>query len=97
MSNMTIWKYPLRSDTCGMRLPIDAEILCVQTQNEEPFLWVMLDKDKPLIYRKVMVYETGHNIPDTPQQYIGTFQLHNGSLVFHVFEELKNDQSSKQE
>ena len=91
MSNMTIWKYPLRPDTCGMRLPQDAKILCVQTQAEEPFLWVLLDKDKPLISRQVIVYGTGHNVIDTSQRYIGTFQLHGGSLVFHVFEELRNE------
>lgn len=83
----TIWKYPLRPDTCGMRLPEDAEILCVQTQAGEPFLWVLLDENKPLISRQVFVYGTGHPVLDTPQRYIGTFQLHAGELVFHVFEE----------
>lgn len=83
----TIWKYGLRPDTSGMRLPEDAEILCVQTQAGQAFLWVLLDKDKPLISRQVFVYGTGQPVPDTPQRYIGTFQLHDGALVFHVFEE----------
>lgn len=85
-----IWKYPLRSDTCGMRLPDGAEILCVQTQNGYPQLWVLIDDGKVahMTSRQVMVYGTDHPIPDTPQRYIGTFQVEDGALVFHVFEEL---------
>jgi hypothetical protein len=41
--------------------------------------------------RTFRVYGTGHNLPDDPGQYVGTFQIHNEGLVFHVFE--ANDQA----
>jgi hypothetical protein len=32
------------------------------------------------------MYGTGHDMPDDPGQYVGTFQMHGGALVFHLFE-----------
>lgn len=84
----TIYKYPIRPDLLNLRLPVDAEILCVQTQHDQPYLWVLLDKEAPLIDRRIAVYGTGHTMNTDPRQYIGTFQLVNEALVFHVFEEL---------
>ena len=33
-----------------------------------------------------VTYGTGHDVPDEPGQYVGTFFMNGGSLVFHVFE-----------
>jgi hypothetical protein len=84
---MTIYKYPLRPDLQTLRLPADAEILCVQMQRGEPQVWVKLDTDKPLVTRTLCVYGTGHEMKGLDSHYIGTFQLMGGELIFHVFEE----------
>lgn len=84
-----IWKYQLHTtDTQNLTMPVGAEILTVQTQNG-PCLWVLVDPDAEMEKRTIETFGTGHAIPDTPvgeRKYIGTYQLHNGALVFHVFE-----------
>lgn len=37
--------------------------------------------------RTFAIYGTGHVQESICGEYIGTFQLHSGALVFHVFEE----------
>jgi len=40
----TIWKYPLDVvDSQFVVMPLGAEILTVQIQNEEPYLWTLVD------------------------------------------------------
>lgn len=89
---MRIWKYPIRPDLLNLRLPADAKMLCVGVQNGEPQLWVLLDKEAPLVSRSIRVYGTGHPMDDSPRLYIGTFFLDDAALVFHVFEELAAEQ-----
>ena len=86
-STIRIWKYPIRPDLLTIRVPVDAEILCVGVQNGEPQMWVKLDTKKELAPRRIYVFGTGHDVPDISMKYVGTFFLQAGSLVFHVFEE----------
>ena len=85
-----IWKYPLQAiDTQTIELPKDAKVLCVQAQNDVPCLWVV-NKDtasKETEDRVFTIYGTGHLQTLIHGNYIGTFQLLSGSLVYHVFEE----------
>ena len=39
-----------------------------------------------VLRRYVEVYGTGHQIETMGREYVDTFQLMGGSLVFHVFE-----------
>ena len=93
----TIWKFELEiGDNQKLELPIGAEILTVHTQNEIPCLWALVDPDADQETRHFEVYGTGHPVRYDSNRakpklgidriYIGTFQLHNGILVFHVFE-----------
>lgn len=84
---MTIWKFSL--DPSGLiKLPIDAKILCVQSQYNLPYIWAIVDEKKPTETRQFRIFGTGFNIPENIElEYIDTFQLNNGTLVFHVFEE----------
>ncbi len=86
--NCTIFKFilfPSKSQT--IELPIDAEILTVQNQNEEVCMWVKLDPSAPKINRTFAVFGTGWDInADSKLNYIGSVQLESGKLVFHVFE-----------
>lgn len=87
----TIWKYPIRLGE-SFRIPNSAEILCVQIQHGIPTLWAMVypdEKRRDETYcRAIEIFATGQSFVDAPRKYIGTFQLENGGLVFHVFERL---------
>ena len=85
---MRIWKYQLNViDEQQLFLPADAKILTVQTQRGTPCLWTLVNEENTAKeLRKIAIYGTGNPLPDNPGEYIGTFQMHGGDLVFHVFE-----------
>ena len=90
MSNTTIWKFPLQSVAVQtIELPAGFDILTVQVQNGAPCLWAAVDPDAQKTRAQIRIIGTGHDVP-TPalDRYIGTFQIDNGKLVFHVFERL---------
>ena len=76
-------------------MPKGAEILTVQVQHGEPHIWVLVEKNGDEVFRtEVMrtidVFGTGDPMydPDGSRRYIGTCQLRDGRLVYHVFEKL---------
>lgn len=85
--NNTIYKYPLTiTDVNRIELPKGAKILCIQTQNDNPYLWALVDKyESEKETHFIETLGTGHPINEGERQYIGTYQLRNGALVFHVF------------
>lgn len=87
-----IWKFELTPDNNLYEMPKGAKILCVQTQNEKPMVWALVDPDAEKEKRELIIIPTGaelfSNMADN-MLYIGTFQVGGGSLVFHVFE-IKN-------
>jgi len=82
----TIWKYeiPLQ-DKFKLKMPFNAKPLTVQVQHGVPCLWVLVDTSKELEEYSFRVVGTGHQIKFAGD-YIGTFQISGGSLVFHVFQ-----------
>ena len=86
----TVYKYSFSHPGIGtsISMPIDSEILSLQMQHGIPCLWVLVDTDKAPCLRQFYIYGTGHEIPSTTQKFIGTFQVSEGNLVFHVFEDL---------
>jgi len=84
----TIWKYTL-APKAKIEMPKGAQILCVQEQHGEAQLWALVNPKAPKEVRCFTVYETGHDFSDNPGTYIGTFQLKELGLVFHVFEDGK--------
>lgn len=84
----TIWKYDLAICTKQViDMPFGAEVMTVQNQNEKACIWVMVNSDNTIkVPRTFFIHGTGHTIPNDPGRYIGTFQVHKGTLVFHVFE-----------
>lgn len=78
-----VYKYPLRKT---LSLPFGAEILCVQIQNDEPYIWAKVNPTAATETRKLLVVGTGHSIGYENTRYVGTFQQAGGALVFHVFE-----------
>lgn len=85
---MRIFKYFLFvCDFQRIELPKGAQILTVQAQNGDPKLWALVDENAASEVREFLTIGTGNSAPVTPRDtYIGTYQIHDGDLVFHVFE-----------
>lgn len=83
----TIHKYPLRpSDSTLLSIPEGAQVLCVQVQHDQPYIWVLVESDRHPESRLFRMVGTGHPMPEEVKEYIGSFQLLGGNLVFHLFE-----------
>jgi len=85
---LTIHKHTLGPGLNIIDLPMDAKILDVQMQHEQPQMWSLLNPKRPKVGRRFIVEGTGHEIQEIGAglEYIGTFQMNGGALVWHVFE-----------
>lgn len=85
---MKIWKWPLKvTDLQSLPIPSGSELLTVQTQNDMPQLWALVDEMATIVHRNFATYGTGTPIPEGDHgDYVGTYQIRGGALVFHVFE-----------
>lgn len=87
---MTIWKFPLKVvDEQIVETEYPGEALSVQIQSGTPCLWALVDPHSSMgkVKLRVRTFGTGNPI-DTAAgigQFVGTYQLEGGSLVFHVF------------
>lgn len=85
-----IHKYPLNLGSTKIMLPDGAVVLLVGEQNNDLFMWVMLDTEKaPTVQRHFKVFGTGKELPEIqegtdPIAYIGTAFI--GPFVWHIFE-----------
>ena len=83
----TIWKYSITdSPYQKIEMPLNAEILCVQLQDNIPTLWALVETEDPKKPFNILTYYTGSYLVNERgkyRKYIGTYQL-NG-LVHHVF------------
>jgi len=88
--NKEIWKFELETtDHQILKMPLGAEILTVQMQNDTPCLWALVEPSQEKERRFIEIFGTGHPLGydmGVDRKYISTYQLHGGSLVFHVFE-----------
>lgn len=95
---MSIWKYRIpiesmiivNSDSIGeftILMPRGSRTLCVQIQGDAPHIWTRVDTEAELEPHSFTLVGTGHKCDGTIfMQYIGTFQMASGNLVFHLFE-----------
>jgi len=85
-----VYKYPIDiTDNQYVAMPKNAQILTAQVQNGKPCLWALVDPNAKIEERTIRIAGTGHSISDEEAcrlVYVATLQMHNGSLVFHVFE-----------
>jgi len=82
-----IFKYSLDvNDYQTIRLPEKHEILSVQTQNNRPFMWIKVDASSNDCEVLIITHGTGHTVDEKAKKFIGTYQLDDGFLVFHVFQ-----------
>lgn len=79
-----IYKYILEFDKKQqIELPLDAEILSVQMQNEKICLWAKVSSTLPKAKRTIYIYGTGTEIEKDNLSYVGTVQ--DGIYVLHIF------------
>jgi DNA-directed RNA polymerase subunit RPC12/RpoP len=74
-------------DEFKISMPEGSEVLTVQIQGGVPRIWAIVDTDVPLTARRFCMRRTGHAFKGNEGKYIGTFQLNEGTMVFHLFEE----------
>lgn len=84
---MRIWKQILDIvDRQEITVPIGAKFLTVQLQQDHLAIWFECNEANPKQEVVIAIYGTGNPMPHEPGKYIGTFQLDNGELVFHVYD-----------
>ena len=84
----SIWKFQLETvDEQSLLMPKGANILTVQTQNEIPCLWALVDPEGNKEERIIEIFGAGNPVNDEiDRRYIGTYQSMRGSFIGHVFE-----------
>lgn len=89
----TIYKYSLQvAETQLIDMPQDSKLLCVQIQSGIPCIWAIVDPEKPMRTRKIIMGGTGTHDPlqfeldQREAAYIGTVQV--GRYVWHYFVKL---------
>lgn len=110
MIRYSIYKYKIpAAHVFSLYLPEGALILSVQTQYNEPQLWAMVPisdnhlKPVPTQERVFLIFTTGADIRKEEYDqacsgslvHIGTFQLSEGTLVFHLFEDINVNKELK--
>lgn len=87
-----IFKYQLETvDTQDVVMPKGAEVLTIQTQNEVPCIWALVNPDEETETRVFEIFGTGHDVycdMGVDRKYLGTYQLAGGALIFHAFERI---------
>lgn len=85
-----IYKYPIRQPSTALEIemPEGAEVLTVQTQRGVPCIWAIVDLEEPVEKREFAIFPTGLplDIGREEWRYVGSFQMENETLIFHLFE-----------
>lgn len=87
---MTIYKYRLHAfEQQVIAMPSGASPLTVQVQGGVPHLWALVDPSQTAVdLVDIRMYGTGRLFDVAGLNYIATYQLDGGALVFHVFRAL---------
>ena len=85
---IAIYKYPIEiTDHQVIEIPKSAKLLSVQVQYGYPCIWAMVDTNWPIMKRHITIAGTGHDLSSRLMgKFIGTIQLSDGELIFHVFD-----------
>lgn len=86
-----IYKYTLKlAERQILKMYKWARILSVQAQNDYICVWALVEPSQPASDFIIEVFATGYPLPpegeNEVRRHLATVQLHNGALVFHVFE-----------
>lgn len=82
----TIHKFQVPAlDEFTILMPEGAQILHIAVQHNEPQMWALVDLSKPVEQRSFRLRGTGYLV-DFSGVHVGSFLMHEGALVFHIFE-----------
>ena len=85
-----IFKYKLLNNLRqDVEMPIRSEILSVQFQQDQLYLWAKVNPDNQPEIRKIVIVGTGFEFDSSNLTYIATIQEAEGLLIWHVFEDEK--------
>jgi len=83
-----VWKFEIpECDAFNINAPGEIKWLDAQVEHGIPFVWGVVSTDSPPISHVLFLRGTGHPFTGQEGDHIGSFQLDNGALVFHLFEE----------
>lgn len=82
-----IWKYAVEvKDEFDVEMPAGGRVLSVQVQDGTPCVWVLVEPENAVARRWFSLRGTGHPTDGMDgAEFVGTFQLRGGALVFHLF------------
>lgn len=84
---MRIWKWKIDViDRPTVTMPVGAKLLDAQMQGGSCCLWALCDQNARAELRHLAIYGTGNPMPDEPGEFVATFQMRGGALVFHLFD-----------
>ena len=90
---LTIHKFPIPiQDEFIISYPLNARILCLKMQNNDPYIWILLDTSEEYVNHYFKLYRTGHEINYGAGTYFGTFVIEDYNFVgnlFEIFDEYK--------
>lgn len=82
----TIYKQVLEEVSFQTReFPRGSRVLSIAAQNNEICIWYACDTDNPPAQVEFAIVGTGGDLSTITHTYIGSVQVHNGRLVWHVF------------
>ena len=81
-----IWKYALGPGCTTLQIPVGGQVLTAQVQGGNVCIWVLVEPKANTEARTFTVYGTGWELADNPGVYVGTGQMVDHGLVWHVFE-----------
>lgn len=84
---ITVYKYPFKiADHFEIDLPQGARILKVETQDDIPCIWALVDTDQKPLPHGYWIFGTGHQIDSGSRlvgEHVASFQQ--GPFVWHLF------------
>lgn len=83
-----IYKYVLPVEDCvEVAMPMNAIPICVQVQKGQVCVWAQVSSRFSTSGRKFYFVGTGHDMPRMAKKYLGTVQLSEDLLVYHIYTE----------
>ena len=87
----TVYKYELALiDYQQIAAPEGAIARSVMLQQGVPTLWAEVDTRLEVEAMHIITIGTGQPMPEEPCTFIGTYQLLEGELIFHVYQAIPN-------
>lgn len=86
---LRVFKYPVKIvDHVSIAMPKGARLLSFQSQGGHPCLWALVDPVAEKETRNFRFVGTGHPVEEDPTslQFVGTAQMMDGALIWHLFE-----------